>query len=547
MTEGTSVSPRWTLRSARLERRVAVALVVVIALMATVDYVRRSARVITDNDPAELQVMALAGGVPHGTSYPLYVYLLRAFTAVVPVGSHAFRCNVFSAVCGGLSLLMLAALTAELDRKSRARGWIAGAFAAAVVAYSHSFTGIASFTGMYTLHTLMAFAGLAVFVRWVLLRHGRDLEIALAIFGAMMANHIMTLALAPAVLVVMLWTAFGDRSQWKHVMRGIGWAVLCVLVFDVFLFFLLWRRHVPFDHWWGHVLHAADFFEVTPEQGRSFWFAWWYEATCRQFRFDTVGATWAQRSSQLALIVPRLCAEVSPAVAVASIVGLVRLAVRKQLALVALFVLVWITHVYLATGYTATVKTHIYLLPTTLLAAALAGHGLLWPLEYRHKLGLRVVTVAPALTLAALCVWLALFTHARYAAAILASREPELQAVRATLGPRVDAHDDTHMIERARRIVDQLPPKSLVFSDWDVMHAIHYVARYERKTHEPEIYDPWMYGRPKREFVRDFFERMIDPNRTERIFFVGRMDPPHQPGFHVVRVGGEVSEWVKDD
>ena len=137
-------------------------LVAVVAVLAFSDYVSRCARVITRDDPAELQVVALAGGIPHGTSYPLYVWLTRAF-AHVPVGTLSFRFNLFSSVCAAITLVALAATVAHIDQKER-RGWIAGAFAAVVFAPSYSFTQVASFTGMYTLHTAMTFVGVGAYV-----------------------------------------------------------------------------------------------------------------------------------------------------------------------------------------------------------------------------------------------------------------------------------------------------------------------------------------------------------------------------------------------
>jgi hypothetical protein len=61
-------------------------LIACVALAAFIDYASRSPRLITTDDPAELQVVTLAGGIPHGTSYPLYVWLARIFVTLPRTG-----------------------------------------------------------------------------------------------------------------------------------------------------------------------------------------------------------------------------------------------------------------------------------------------------------------------------------------------------------------------------------------------------------------------------------------------------------------------------
>jgi hypothetical protein len=333
------------------------ALVAVVAVLAFADYVSRCARVITRDDPAELQVVALAGGIPHGTSYPLYVWLTRAF-AHVPVGTLSFRFNLFSSVCAAITLVALAATVAHIDQKER-RGWIAGAFAAVVFAPSYSFTQVASFTGMYTLHTAMTFVGVGLFVRWMEQKRPADLERSLVVLAAMLANHVMTVAIYPAIFVALVGTLIADRARFSvhrgPLLRGVLGGIAAVLVLDLFFFYLLWKNHVTFDHW-ASIVRAPKFFDVRPDQAKSFAYAFYYEITCRQFRFDVVGATWDQRMQQLGFVLPRLASELSPLVVALAFVGLGRLARRAPLrfALVATFVF---AHLWLASGYTATVKT----------------------------------------------------------------------------------------------------------------------------------------------------------------------------------------------
>lgn len=57
-------------------------------------------------DGGDLIAAAATGGVPHPGGYPLYLILARPFQ-LIPVGTLAFRTNLFSAVCTILAALVL--------------------------------------------------------------------------------------------------------------------------------------------------------------------------------------------------------------------------------------------------------------------------------------------------------------------------------------------------------------------------------------------------------------------------------------------------------
>lgn len=58
---------------------------------------------IQAGDAAEFQLAAVTGGVPHPTTYPLYVILTHLMTWL-PLGNPAWRVTAFSALAGGLSV-----------------------------------------------------------------------------------------------------------------------------------------------------------------------------------------------------------------------------------------------------------------------------------------------------------------------------------------------------------------------------------------------------------------------------------------------------------
>lgn len=68
---------------------------------------------VLDGDPAELQTIAVAGGVAHPSGYPLYVLASRLGVVLLP-GDLAHRANLISAIFGAASVATLAALAFEL-------------------------------------------------------------------------------------------------------------------------------------------------------------------------------------------------------------------------------------------------------------------------------------------------------------------------------------------------------------------------------------------------------------------------------------------------
>lgn len=68
---------------------------------------------VLDGDPAELQAIAVAGGVAHPSGYPLYVLVSRLFVLALP-GDLAHRVNLMSAFFGAASVATLAAVAFEI-------------------------------------------------------------------------------------------------------------------------------------------------------------------------------------------------------------------------------------------------------------------------------------------------------------------------------------------------------------------------------------------------------------------------------------------------
>src|SRR5579859_1762005 len=80
-------------------------------------------------DGGDLITAAATGGVAHPSGYPTYLLLVRLFLAL-PLGTLAFRANLFSAVCAALAAAAITLLVNQCSSAPRrfalAGGLIAG-------------------------------------------------------------------------------------------------------------------------------------------------------------------------------------------------------------------------------------------------------------------------------------------------------------------------------------------------------------------------------------------------------------------------------------
>jgi len=153
-------------------------------------------------DSGDLLVASATLGIPHPTGYPLYVLLGRV-AGFLPLGTLAFRINLVSALAGAASVFFLACLTLELAGASSGSGaWLASATAALLYAFSQGAWSQSSVAEVYTLNA--AFLGA---ILWALARAERTggfrpLALGAYLFGLGFTNHLLILAAAPALAIV---------------------------------------------------------------------------------------------------------------------------------------------------------------------------------------------------------------------------------------------------------------------------------------------------------------------------------------------------------
>ncbi|MGQ9502459.1 MAG: protein O-mannosyl-transferase family [Anaerolineae bacterium] len=178
---------------------------VLIGLVAFFGYRSTLAPTVLDGDAALFQYTPAVLGVTYPTGYPTYVLFGFLWQTLLPLGSVAYRMNLFSAVCAALALAFLYPATRHL-LESR----IAALCSVAIFATLPTFWRWATEAKIYTLHIMLLSAMLMVLSRPERLKQPRTWLIWAVLFGLAAGNHSTTLLLAPGLLL-MFWLGL---RQW---------------------------------------------------------------------------------------------------------------------------------------------------------------------------------------------------------------------------------------------------------------------------------------------------------------------------------------------
>lgn len=169
-------------------------------------------------DAAKFSFVGKVLGTPHSPGYPLYVMVSHLFS-YVPWGTLAYRMNALSAVLGAVAV----GLT-YLTVRSMGGGRAVSAAAALGLGFGAHFWSRAIYAKGYTLNAALVAGGTLALLRWDRTRRMRDLYVAAGIFALSLGNHLIVIALVPALVLFPLLTAP------RQVLRPKPIAVALVLV-----------------------------------------------------------------------------------------------------------------------------------------------------------------------------------------------------------------------------------------------------------------------------------------------------------------------------
>ena len=149
-------------------------------------YLKMVAPLINLGDTPELIAAGKIFGVAHPTGYPLFTFLLKIFS-FFPLGNIAYRCNLFSTICGCTAILFVfwfsRLLVSQLSAIIITLFWI----------LSLTFQSQSLFARVYVLNLLLTL--MVLYLGALSLKKPRYYILSFFLYGIGLANHFVFLNL----------------------------------------------------------------------------------------------------------------------------------------------------------------------------------------------------------------------------------------------------------------------------------------------------------------------------------------------------------------
>jgi hypothetical protein len=475
---------------------------VLVALAFCAYYAAIRPTAVGSGDQAEFQVLVGHPGLPHCNGYPLYISTGWLLTRVLP-GELAARVTLVSALHGAGALFMLYLLVRGLAPSRRA--WLPpllGVVAQAALGTFPPFVRAATLAEMYTLQWLLSLSFFYLLLRWERVRRPALLYGAGFLLGAMTGNHVTSLLLLPGagVFAALL---LRERTGRRLVLVALGAALAGVLLGNFLPYWLLWRRHVPFDHWHSVILPNAVNMGISPAIDNSVLASWKFAAGCGQASKNIGAAAWQAARGQLGQIGADLASLVTVPGVVLVLGGIAILAAtRRRLALVlGVTVVVQVAAVVFQTN---TTKHQVFALLPLMLCLIFAAVAAGWLVERLAESGIRQRALAGA-ALALAGIWTAVALPPERFATPTAAPPPESVATQ----------------------VAGLPAGAVVFAPWRYLYRV----RYEALTLglPLQIYETWPEGPRRRRVLPSEYRTALEGGRRGHpVFLVGTPLPGYR-------------------
>lgn len=195
-------------------------------------------------DSGEFSFISTFLGTPHPTGYPLYIQLLRLFSAL-PLGSPYYLQNLFSAVWATFSVFLLYKLCYQITKH-----YPSSLVAALFFALSPNVVSKATMAEVYTLQIFIVisvtFLGYSLLNTWDI----RKAWMIAFLLGLGITNHMTTIFLLPGSLYLLYTAPKGTRDAKLY------FGLLLFGIIGLFPYvFILFRNHLTtpqfFPKWFG--------------------------------------------------------------------------------------------------------------------------------------------------------------------------------------------------------------------------------------------------------------------------------------------------------
>ena len=167
------------------------------------------------DDTLDFQYTVPRLGIPHQTGYPLYTLLGKLFTLVVPLNDVAYRLNLFTAVCGALTIAILYLIVRQLTAHR-----IAAMVATLTFAVTPTFWENAVASEIYTFQFFLLALILFLTLRYSLIASRPSLYLLAFVMGLGLAHHRLILLTYPAVALYIFLHDHAILRDWQKLGRA---------------------------------------------------------------------------------------------------------------------------------------------------------------------------------------------------------------------------------------------------------------------------------------------------------------------------------------
>ena len=452
--------------------------------VALIVYLRTLAPSITwehhGADSGDLVAAAFTSGVPHPPGYPFYTLLAQIFIAL-PIGSIAYRVNVFSATTAALAVAVLYLVGYVLLAENQPLRRVIAAASALFFAFSPLFWSQATIAEVYALNALLTVILFGGFLLWsgILESTGARLRllgrwsVAIAL-GVGLAHHPTILFMLPAGFVL-LWRRVDLRAI-AHVLLV---SILAAALLDLTLVLRAWGDP-PIN--WGDPRTLGDL---------------WWVISAQVYRTDLLGLPWAAYPARFSAWANLLFDQFGTFGVVLALWGNVEI-VRWHRRIGSALVLTFILYSLFALGYT-TADSEVYLIPALWVATLWIATALPTLVSevtrYVQRRGWTGQAVGKALVIAMFLL-------------------PVANGV--VNLPGADLSQDTEALAYGREVLASLPNDALVIAEGDKpIMALWYCRYVERPESRVMIIAPGLLVYPwYREQLRRHYPDWVWPSRS---------------------------------
>lgn len=180
-------------------------------------------------DWGEMQTIPHVKGIAHPTGYPTYI-LASSVAQLVPIGSIAFRANLFSAVLVASSVAVTFAILVRIGTRRLVAAAAALAFGAVPTIWN-----AATVAEVNALHLVFVTLILHRALAWEEHRRPRDLWIGALLAGLAFGNHLLIAFVVPLVALFVLWVGRLAIAARPSILAGAAAAVLVGLTTYVYI------------------------------------------------------------------------------------------------------------------------------------------------------------------------------------------------------------------------------------------------------------------------------------------------------------------------